>query len=286
VLVDLAIAYFQNEQYQKALAPLSTALVRDPGSPAAHHMLGKTYFMLGEFEKSTSELETALILAPKDYDVTYTLGLAYLKQRKIVPARKLYDRMIKQLGNKPQLRVLIGRAYRETGFLPEAIEEFRTAVALDPRFPRVHFYLGLTYLLKDGVARLGDAAAEFKIELAAHPEEFFANYYLGIISTFERKWDIAIGFLQKASQIQPNNPDPYFFLGQAYQGIENHQEAIEALRKAVALNPDLRHNDYQITNAHFRLGQSLLKVGRTEEGQKELKIAADLKSKAFKRDQA
>jgi len=80
--------------------------------------------------------------------VAYTLGLAYLKQRKFVPAKQLFDRMIEQLGDRPQLRVLIGRAYRETGFLPEAIEEFRKAVALDPRFPRVHFYLGSHIYLK------------------------------------------------------------------------------------------------------------------------------------------
>ena len=122
--------------------------------------------------------------------------------------------------------------------------------------------------------------------MAAHPEEFFANYYLGIASTVERKWDTAIGFLRKASQIQPDNPDPYYFLGQAYLGLEKHEEAIEVLRKSIALNPHLQHNDYQVTNAHFRLGQALLKVGRTEEGQKEIKIAADLKSKAFKRDEA
>ena len=111
VLVDLAIAYFHTQEYEKAVEPLSKALVRDPRSTAAHHMLGKTYFMLGKFEKSTSELETALNLAPKDYDVAYTLGLAYLKERKVVAARQLYDRMIEQLGNRPQLRVLIGRAY-------------------------------------------------------------------------------------------------------------------------------------------------------------------------------
>ncbi|MCU1267828.1 MAG: Tetratricopeptide repeat protein [Acidobacteria bacterium] len=286
VLIDLAIAYFHNEQYQKAVTPLNKAVVHNSGSASAHHMLGKTYFMMGEFEKSTNELETALRLAPKDYDVAYTLGLAYLKQRKMDLARQLYDHMIGQLGDRPQLRVLVGRAYRETGFLPEAIEEFKKAVALDPRFPRVHYYLGLSYLLKDGVSRLADAIAEFKIELAAHPDEFFANYYLGIAFTVDRKWDTAIGFLQKASQLQPSNPDPYFFLGQAYQGLEKHEEAIEVLRKAIALNPDLQHNDYQVTNAHFRLGQALLKVGRTEEGQKEIKIAADLKSRAFKRDEA
>jgi hypothetical protein len=52
------------------------------------------------------------------------------------------------------------------------------------------------------------------------------------------------------------------------------------------LNPHLQHNDYQVTNAHFRLGQALLKVGKTEEGQKGNKDCADLKSKAFKRDEA
>lgn len=286
VLVDLAIAYFHAEQYQKAIAPLSRALARDSQSVAAHHMIGKTYFMLGDFDKSTKELEEGLRLAPKDYDIAYTLGLAYLRQRQLAPAKQLYERMIAQLGDRPQLRVLIGRAYRETGFLPESIEEFKKAIALDPHFPRVHYYLGLTYLLKDGADRLGDAAAEFKIELATHPDEFFANYYLGIVSTIERKWDAAIGFLQKASQSQSNNPDPYFYIGQAYQGLNKYEQAIEAFRKAIALNPSLRHNDYQVTNAHYRLGQSLLKIGRREEGEKELQTAAELKSKAFKRDEA
>src|SRR4029453_8180136 len=57
------------------------------------------------------------------------------------------------------------------------------------------------------------------------------------------------------------------------------------LQKTIAFNPALTHNDYQVTTAHYRLGQSLLKVGRTAEGQKELQISADLKSKGFKLDE-
>jgi len=249
-------------------------------------MLGKTYFMLGNFDRATSELQIALNSSPKDYDVEYTLGLAYLERREIAAARGIYDHMVQQLGNRPQLRVLIGRAYRETGFLSEAIEEFKKAAALDPQFPRVHYYLGLTSLLKDGTDKLGDAKQQFKIELAAHPEEFFANYYLGIAATVERNWQVAAEYLQKASAIQPDNPDPYFFLGQAYQGLDQNDKAIEALKKTIALNPNLKHNDYQVTNAHYRLGQSLVKAGLTKDGQAELKIAADLKTAAFKRDEA
>ena len=147
--------------------------------------------------------------------------------------------MVERLGNRPALRVLIGRAYRETGFLPESIEEFKKAIELDPRFPRVHYYLGLTYLFKDGASRMADAIEEFKIELAANPEEYFANFYLGILYIMERKFPEAISLLEKAVQKQPKNPDPYFHLGQAYQGAGRHKDAVEVLQKTIALTPSL-----------------------------------------------
>jgi tetratricopeptide (TPR) repeat protein len=286
LLVDLSIALFNTSQFKQAIARLDSAVAVNPQVAATYHMRGKCYFMLNEFDKAVADLQKALQLKPQDYDVAYTLALANLKLKQVPAAQKIFDRMLAELGNRPQLRILMGRAYRQTGFLPEAIDEFKKAIALDPRFPRVHYYLGLTYLLKDGAARINDAEAEFRLEVEANPDEFFANYYLGIVSTIQRKWDAAVGFLLKAVRLEPNNPDPYFYLGQAYQGLSKHDDAIEMFRKSIGLTPDLKHNDYQVTNAHYRLGQSLLKAGKTEEGQKELKIAADLKAQAFKRDEA
>lgn len=285
-LVDLSIALFNSGQFKQALDRADAAIALNADNSAAYHMRGKCNFMLNEFEKSAADLQTALRLAPRDYDVAYTLALAHLKSGQARAAVAIFDRMLMELGDRPQLRILIGRAYRQTGFLQEAIDEFKKAVALDPKFPRVHYYLGLSYLLKDGAARISDAEAEFKLEVAAHPDEFFGNYYLGIVSTIQRKWSAAVEFLSKAAHLQPNNPDPYFYLGQAYQGLLKHDQAIEMFKKSIALNPDLKHNDYQVTNVHYRLGQSLLKIGKSEEGQKELQVAADLKAQAFKRDEA
>jgi tetratricopeptide (TPR) repeat protein len=284
-LVEQSIAYFHTGDYAKGVGPLQRAITANPQNAIAHHMLGKTHFMMGEFEKASRELEEALKLTPGDYDAEYTLGLCFLKRKDLPKAKQLYEGMVERLGNRPAVRVLIGRAYRETGFLPESIEEFKKAIALDPKFPRVHYYLGLTYLYKDGASRIPDAIEEFKVELAANPDEFFANFYLGILYIMERKWEPAIDLLEKAALEQPNNPDPYFHLGQAYQGAGKQKEAVEVLQKTIALTPSLGHNDYQVTTAHYRLGQALIKVGRIAEGEKELKTSQELKQKGFKLDE-
>src|SRR5207245_3126786 len=144
-----------------------------PSRSSGDAMLGKTYFMLGDLGKSIVELESAARLAPNDMDVAYTLGIAYLRNRQSAEARGHYDSMIKQFGERPQLHVVIGRAYRQSGMLAEAAEEFKKAIALDAGFPRAHYYLGITYLLNEGQSKIAEALEEFKIELAGHPDEFF-----------------------------------------------------------------------------------------------------------------
>ena len=285
VLIALAIAHFGAENYERALESAQRALVIDPQSAGAHQMLGKTHFMLGNLDKSISELEAAAKLAPEDVDVVYTLGIAYLRNRQTPAAKQLYETMLRQFGERPQLHIIIGRAYRQSGLLAEAAEQFKKAIALDARFPRAHYYLGITYLLDEGQTKIAEALEEFKIEVAANPGEFLGNYYLGIVYIFQRKWDLAVQFLEKAASIEPNNPDPYFQLGQAYQEMNQHERAVEVLKRSIALNPNLSHNKGQVATAHHRLAQSLLKLGQTAAGQKELQIASDLKAQSFKLEQ-
>src|SRR5258708_3396638 len=281
-LLDLAITYYEAELFDKALQPLNKAIALNPQSPSAHSMLGKTYFALRKYEKAAAELKVALEFGSNDVDTSFTLAIAYLQQRQFTDARRVFDWMLQHFGDQAELHVVIGRAFRVAGRLPEAIDEFKKAIALNPSLPRVHDNLALAYLMNEGASRLVDAEREFKTELLSNPDEFFANYYLGIVYIFQRKWELALAFLRDASRVQPDNPDPYFQLGQAYQELEKHDQAIEALRKSIALNPDLAHNKFQVTTAHYRLAQSLLKVGQVEAGQKELRLASKLKAEAFK----
>ncbi len=282
ILLDLALTYYEAGLFDKALQPLQKAIALNAQNPSAHSMLGKTYFSLREYEKAAAELKAALDFGSDDFDTSFTLAIAYLQQRQFTDARQVFDSMLQHLGDRPELHVVIGRALRVAGRLPEAIDEFKKAIALNPSLPRVHDNLALAYLMNEGVSRLADAEREFKTELLTNPDEYFANYYLGIVYIFQRKWEVAIAFLKNASRVQADNPDPYFQLGQAYQELERHDQAVEALKKSIALNPDLAHNKFQVTTAHYRLAQSLLKLGQVEAGQKELRLASQLKAEAFK----
>jgi tetratricopeptide (TPR) repeat protein len=286
VLVDLAIAYFYAGQYEKAIEPLNRALNTNPSNVAAHHMLGKVNFMLRRFDKAATELETAHEAAPDDYDVSYTLALAFLKQKKLDRARQIFDHMVNELGQSPQLHLVFGRAYRETGYLREAIEEFMKVIALDPVYPRAHYYLGLTYLLVEGTKNLKQAEAEFKAELAAHPNEFFSLYNLGLVYVTGRQYEQAISFLERAAQVRPEHSYTYLYLGTSYYGLGQYGKAIAFLQKAMALDPNLRRDAFEAGNAHYLLGQSMVKVGRLQEAEKELQAARDLKASALRRDQA
>src|SRR5262245_47017633 len=238
-LVDLSIALFNSGQYKRALIPIDKAIALRSDSAAAYHMRGKSYFMLNEFDKAATDLQRALQLSPRDYDVAYTLALTHLKRSQPAFAQQIFDRMIAELGNRAQLRILIGKAYRQAGLVEQAIEQFKKAVAIDPAFPHVHYYLGLAYLLKDGASQIDEAEKEFKLEVAAHPDDYFGNYYLGLAFTIGREWDAAVVSLLKTVRIQPNDPDAYLYLRQAYQGLQRNDEAIEVLRRSIALNPDL-----------------------------------------------
>jgi len=286
LLIELSMAYLEAAQFDKALDPLLKAAQLQPNNPDVHRTLGKTYFALGDYEKSARALEVAVKLEPKDFNTSFTLAITYLQQRQFTDARRVFDSMITEFGEQPQIHIAIGRAFREAGRLPEAIDEFKRAIALNSQFPGAHYNLGLAYLWNEGASAVASAEGEFKIELAANPNDFFSNYYLGITCIFQRKWEPAIYFLTTASRIQPNNPDPYFQLGQVYQELKKHDQAIKVLTKAIDLNPNLPHNKFQVTTAHYRLAQSLFQTGQTEAGRKELQVASELKARAFEMTQS
>ena len=281
--IDLALVYFRAGHLDKASAEAAEVVKADPHNVRALQLLGNVEFAQGNFAEAAEHLHTALGLQG-DFETAYSLALAYLSQHKLAETKLLFDELLNDMGSTPELHVLLGRAYRETGYLDEAIREFKKAIELDPRYPRVHYYLALAYLAQGEKERFPTARPLFEQELAINPKEFFSTFFLGVIHLEDRDFPVAEDYLKKAVQLQPENPDPLLYLGQVYVETNRPELAIETLKKSIALTTDPSRNHYQVSKAHTMIGQILVKMGRQEEAEAELKSSQELRAQAFQSD--
>jgi tetratricopeptide (TPR) repeat protein len=281
--IDLALVYFRAGRLEKASAEAAEVVKADPRNVRALQVLGNVEFAQGNFASAEEHLHAALGIH-LDFGTAYSLALAYLSQHKLAETKFLFDEILNDMGSTPELHVLLGRAYRETGYLDEAIREFKKAIELDPRYPRVHYYLALAYLAQGEKERFPTARPLFEQELAINPKEFFSTFFLGVIHLEDRDFPVAQDYLKKAVQLQPENPDPLLYLGQVYFETNHPELAIETLRKSIDLTTDPSHNHYQVSKAHTMIGQILVKMGRQEEAEAELKRSQELRAQAFQSD--
>jgi adenylate cyclase len=144
--------------------------------------------------------------------------------------------------------------------LERAFELAQQAITLDDSLPPAHELLGQVYLLKN---KHEQALAEAKRALAHGPNWFSSYAASGRILNYAGRPEEAIGFAEQARRFSPRTPIYYLsVLGQAHYLMGRYEEAIIALKKVLALNPNY-------IDAHLGLAASYGESGREAEAQAE-----------------
>lgn len=274
--MNLAVAYLRLSEIDKAIVEAQNALKVDAKNASAHYLLGRLFYTKGDYAAALPELENTISAAP-DFDSAYALGVTYLNLKNPDRARLLFEELLNALkDNKNGLHVLFGRAYEETGYYAEAEREFKQELAINPKTPKAHFFIGYIILQHGGSERLAEAGKEFDAELQISPQDFYANFFRGVVASSESEHQKAIGYLQKAVAVKPQIAEAYLFLGQSQIETGDTAAAEKNLRKAIELSPNADKKDFQLRRTHFLLGRLLIKSGRREEGEKELAKAREI----------
>jgi tetratricopeptide (TPR) repeat protein len=286
--VDLAIAQLQSALYDDALAEASAALTMDSNNARALTVQSRVWIKRQQFSKAAAAISRAAQIDPSyqsDLETMYSLGLCYLQSGDPTDKPKataVFDKMIQTQGDSGSLHVLFGRAYRDAGEMPAAIREFQRAIALDPRTPHAHYFLGLARLAVNEWKATPEARAEFAKELEYYPRDYLANYLVGFLASGDRDYPVSDRYLKIAAGIDPNAPEPWLYLGLNAYASADMAHAEEYLRKAVVLTgTDEARSNYQIRRAYVDLGRILAKSGRTEESEVFLTKARDLQNKTM-----
>jgi tetratricopeptide (TPR) repeat protein len=142
----------------------------------------------------------------------------------------------------------------------------------------------LSYLARGGKSNVPAAIAELQAELARDPNDYYANYLLGMVYVTERRLDEAVPLLETAMRLDSLKPDAPLFLGQALVLKGEDDKAIPILQRAIQLTTDPSRNQYQISNAHYMLAQIFRRKGRMEEAANHASLTAKYKANLASRD--
>jgi Flp pilus assembly protein TadD len=119
-----------------------------------------------------------------------------------------------------------------------ALEEFRTIIAQDPKDPQAHLYEGSALL---ALGRRDEARRALTESLALEPRNERALLELGRLEALEEHLDQAIDAWRRAIAINPEFAEPHYFIAGVLQargdadGARAERERYDALRR---LSPD------------------------------------------------
>jgi tetratricopeptide (TPR) repeat protein len=278
---NLAVAYLRQNKLGEAIAEAKKATEIDPTFSGAYYILGNIFFTKEDYASALPYLEKVFRATP-NLDIAEALGLTYLHLKQLERAKLLFDEIQLALGkDTAQLHLSFSQSYQKTNYPLEAEREIRRALAINPKFQKANFFLGFLILEQGGSERLSDAGLAFEEELKLSPNDFYSNFFVGVVASSENNHQKAIKYLQKALTLNARKSEVYLFLAQSQIELGDLVEAEKNLRTTIDLESREPQDALQSRRTHFAFGRLLVKTGRREEGEKELKIAKELQSKSI-----
>lgn len=159
----------------------------------------------------------------------------------------------------------LGNIYFKQGRLDEAINEYLTALKLDP-YTEAYKNLGIAYS-KQG--RLDEAIKAYLTALKIRPDDAGSYFNLGFTYFKQGLLNEAIRAYQTVLRLRPNFIEAHYYLALTYFKQGRLDEAIKAYQSTLKLIPD----DVEI---HYNLGIAYWKKGLEDEAYNELEIALKL----------
>ncbi len=217
-----------------------------------------------KYDAALAEYIKALNLEPNNADIHYNIGTAFQAKNDFIRAEKAYRRTLdlrprdnlaqdaldNLLSKKANVAVEKGFQHairlQEMGKLEDAIKVYNAIAADRPEDDQVYFNLGTAYQATGNIDKALDNY-EFAYELDQKPE------YKDAITTV--KLEKANGLLSKGIDLQsagnneeailsyesvivlfPDNSSAWYNLGTAFQALDKKEEALNAYKKAFALD--------------------------------------------------
>ena len=213
---------------------------RQPDDFSTNHQLGQLLISSAKGREAIPFLERAAAKEPANYENAYDLALANAQAGNYAIAR---DEAAKLLAthHRADLHHLLGDVEEKLGNSLEAVQRYQRAAELDPSESHL-FDWGAELLLHHAPE---PAAEVFSKGTRRFPDSGRMLLGLGAAYFARGAYDEAIQRVCSSSDLNPNAPVPYLFLGQIAQAeIAPSNDLVERLHRFFTLQPQNADANY------------------------------------------
>jgi tetratricopeptide (TPR) repeat protein len=164
----------------------------------------------------------------------YNKGYRALRKGDYTQAEKIFRDLLEKDGKDIEARLGLSFTLLKQRSLQGAYDNAARVIMMDPLSSRGHALLGAAIL---GAGEFRLSVEEFKTALALNENEALAVAGLAMVDFYENRLPLAVPGLRKAVDLDPEEPDYIFNLGQAAARSEKYKEAADAYEKFLMIAP-------------------------------------------------
>ena len=271
---DLALACVQTKTNARARQVVTDLLSRQ-NTAELHNLLGEVEEKSGHFVPAEHEYQTAAHMDPSESNL-FDWASELLLHRTLDPAVDVFQHASERYPKSARLAIGLGMALYSRGNYDDAVKALLKAADLNPADPQCYYFLSKAY--DSSPREAGEVIERFRRFLKLQPRNARAPYYYAMSQWKGRRaQDANVDFqeieslLKTATELDPTFPEAHLQLGNLYSDQKKYDAAVPEYQQAISLNSDL-------ADAHYRLGQALVHVGRKAEAQDQLKTYQKLRT--------
>ncbi|HEX8187326.1 MAG TPA: tetratricopeptide repeat protein, partial [Pyrinomonadaceae bacterium] len=192
---------------------------------------GAEYLSKKDWGRAADSYQKAVRADARHVEANYGLGVAYTNLGRTADALAAFSNVVAAQPNPRAREALInvGAIHFALQHYREAADALERAVPLGDIGPKGHYFLGQSYFQSGQL----DKALESLRRAAADPQfAADANLAAGLVLLRQNRAREAVGPLEQAARLAPQNANARMVLGHAYVSLGRAEEALAALRAA------------------------------------------------------
>ena len=250
--VETGIAYFEQEEFQKAIVEWKKALGYIPKDAEVHNFLGIAYHRVGHLDSSIAEYKKAIALDPNYHQALNNTGYIYFLKGEYQKALEYFDRALKInpsyqqaiLNRQKCLDIMDGRLKIAAFELFEnanamdslelKIQNYKKALEIDSNYVDAWNNLGVAYHY---YGYIDSAVYCLKKALSINPEHPQVNNNIAFLLDGRGEYNAAVYYYQKAILAKPDYLVALVNLGDTYYNMKDYDSAQTMWEAALKFDP-------------------------------------------------